>query len=568
VRQLARVLARRGLVDPLREAVCHPDADVRRVVVDALAAAPPEDGAALIAPALDDPDADLRLAALTAWRGEGEDRIWFDPEALRVRLGDPDVRVRAAAARALGADGEPTLARMARDADPPTAIAALGSLPASLVDAALERVDDPEPRVRAAAIEGLARIARPVPLDVDRLIQELAHPETAVRRAAVSAVATRHEPEAGKVLARALADPSREVRLAAARELAALGRHGVGLALGALDDRPLWTAEAALLAVAWSGTPLLQTILVDQFRLRARQAWNAFRACHALPAGDDLGSRFLRAAYEDALRENRKLAFRILELMGDAPVVRTVEKVLLFGSGRLRAEALEVLSHLGDREGAHYLVMTLEHVYLRESGSVDDVTAQGTPDLERIFREAVRAIDRWIRVASTAPVERGMEAIMERLLALRNVPLFSEMSLDQLEAINTLLVEQEFVSGELIFREGDPGTDLFLVMRGSVDIVQSHGTEHAIRLAHLGEGFHFGEIAVLDEAPRTASGVAAEDCTLLALSGDRFKELIYDMPELAFAIFRVLTSQVRRADERLSKIVRGDLARTLTRRSD
>jgi CRP-like cAMP-binding protein len=146
---------------------------------------------------------------------------------------------------------------------------------------------------------------------------------------------------------------------------------------------------------------------------------------------------------------------------------------------------------------------------------------------------------------------------MERLLALRNVSLFSEMSLDQLEVINGLMVESQFVSGEVIFWEGDPGRELYLITEGAVDIVKDHGTDRAVHLARLDAGSCVGEIAVLDESPRTATAVAAEDCTLLGLGGDRFKELIYDMPELAFAIFGVLTGHLRRSDERLQEAILG-----------
>ena len=557
-RQLARLLARRRVLDPLM-ALSHEQTAVRRAAVEALSECPEEAPAALAA-SLQDPDAEVRLVVVRAWRERATDGGETEqPDLLRALLTDPDPRVRAEAARCLGDDGESVRVGMVLAADPATAEAALRTLPPARVSLALKRVDDNDPRIRAAALEALSHIDGPAPLDLSRLRSEFEHSDTAVRCAAVAALATRPEPEAETTLASALADPAREVRRSAALHLARLGERGVELATSALETQPTWAAEAAFLAIARSGSSNAHPVLISQLRLHARQAWIALRALGTLPVNGDLPSRFLRAAYEDALVQNRKLAFRILELLEDATVVRTVEKVLLFESGRLRGEALEVLSHLGDREAASLLVMTLEEAIRVGTPHGGGVESGGWEDLHEILAEARRALNRWIRIAGAAYDDRAarVEANMERLLALRNVSLFSEMSLDQLEVINGLMVESQFVSGEVIFWEGDPGRELYLITEGAVDIVKDHGTDRAVHLARLDAGSCVGEIAVLDESPRTATAVAAEDCTLLGLGGDRFKELIYDMPELAFAIFGVLTGHLRRSDERLQEAILG-----------
>jgi HEAT repeat protein len=558
-RQLARLLARRRVLDPLVGALSHDRSAVRRAAAEALSECP-EEAAAALAASRNDPDAEVRLLVVRAWperaaEGEGNQPL----EWLRPLLADPDPRVRAEAARHLGSDGESVLARMALAADPAIAESALRTLPPALVSLAVRRADDNDPRIRAAALQALSQVGGPAPLDLSRLLREFAHSDAAVRCAAVAALSTRPEPEAETALASALGDPAREVRHSAALQVARLGERGVELATAALETQPIWAAEAAFLAIAQSGASNARPTLASQLRLRALQAWTAFRALKVLPVNGDLPARFLRAAYEDALIQNRKLAFRILELLADATVVRTVEKVLLFGSGRLRAEALEVLSHLGDREAAHLLVLTLEQTTHAGTPDPSSLEREGPEPLEEVLAEARRALNRWIRIAGAAYDDRAarMEANMERLLALRNVSLFSQMSLDQLEAVNGLLIESQFVSGEVVFWEGDPGKELYLITEGAVDVVKDHGTDRAVQLAQLGVGSCVGEIAVVDQSPRTATAVAAEDSTLLALGGDRFKELIYDMPELAFAIFGVLTDHLRRSDARLQAAVLG-----------
>ena len=143
---------------------------------------------------------------------------------------------------------------------------------------------------------------------------------------------------------------------------------------------------------------------------------------------------------------------------------------------------------------------------------------------------------------------------MERLLQLRRVPLFSPLTLDQLEAIDQILSEERYLKDEIIFREGEIGSDLFVLVHGEVDVIKNHGTDAALRLSTLAPVSSVGEMAVLSDAPRSATVVAAKDTSLLKLQGDRLKELIYQMPEICFDFFRVLTTRLREADERFASL--------------
>ena len=141
---------------------------------------------------------------------------------------------------------------------------------------------------------------------------------------------------------------------------------------------------------------------------------------------------------------------------------------------------------------------------------------------------------------------------MERLLALKQVPLFATLSLDQLEAVHQITRETSFLPGEVIMREGDPGGELYLLLEGSVRVWKNHGTPHATPLSTLAAVTYFGEMAILDDEPRSATVIAAERARLLSLEGRSLKDLVHQMPEIAFEIFRVLTSRVRAAEKRLA----------------
>jgi hypothetical protein len=238
------------------------------------------------------------------------------------------------------------------------------------------------------------------------------------------------------------------------------------------------------------------------------------------------------------------------------------------GPYRERADALEVLSNLAERETSGRFALLLE------TGSFDDkLGATGyfvlpPRSFEDVLHNARESEDRWLRRAarafpdSTNPhQERGgspgdpdltepekEERDMERLLALRNVPIFAKLSLDRLEAIQQLMGEAEYMSGEAIVREGDSGRELFVLLEGEVETYLSYGSTNQRLLNTLTPVGYFGEIAVLDDAPRSATVVASKDSRLLTLAGEPFKELVLQTPEISFEIFRVLIKRMRSAE--------------------
>ena len=144
---------------------------------------------------------------------------------------------------------------------------------------------------------------------------------------------------------------------------------------------------------------------------------------------------------------------------------------------------------------------------------------------------------------------------MERLLYLRQVPLFGQLSLDQLEAINQILSEAHYVKGEVICREGEIGRELYVLVEGEVDVFKRYDTDHPVRLATQSPIGCFGEMAVLCDEPRSATVVASQDARILTLHDSRVKELIFEMPEIAFDFFRVLTTRLNTANRRFEELV-------------
>jgi CRP-like cAMP-binding protein len=109
---------------------------------------------------------------------------------------------------------------------------------------------------------------------------------------------------------------------------------------------------------------------------------------------------------------------------------------------------------------------------------------------------------------------------------------------------------RRFSAGDVIFHEGDLGTEMYIVQEGQVEILRSN-SEGAKRLALLEKGDFFGEMSILDELPRTATAVAVSDARLVEINGATFDEMLRAIPEIAIRIMRKLSLRVRHADERL-----------------
>ncbi|MFB3922725.1 MAG: Npt1/Npt2 family nucleotide transporter [Terriglobia bacterium] len=133
---------------------------------------------------------------------------------------------------------------------------------------------------------------------------------------------------------------------------------------------------------------------------------------------------------------------------------------------------------------------------------------------------------------------------VEKVLFLKSAPLFSAVEGEELAALADIALEHTYEAGEIIFEEGQAPHHLYVVVQGKVEVfLRVDSTERP--LAFLGEKECFGEMAILDDQPRSASVRAAEPTTVLKIDRDSFRELILERPNIAFAIFRILSGRLR-----------------------
>lgn len=551
--RLLPTLAERGIAEPLLAGVRHPHPSVREACIRQLSSLPDaEDGLPLRREALGDPDARVRLAAVEGLADAGD----LMRETGAAVLHDPDPRVRAAAAVRHGSEGVLVLRDMLGASDASVAAAALAVAPAELAPEVLARSEDSEPRVQAAALERTLGIDAQRELAADVLASALRAPDPGVRRAAVALAAARDTPGLTAV-AHALADPAAQVRAAAAEALGALGEPGLQAATPYLRDgrEPAVNGALRVVALAAAGDRRAD-LLRRELAHHVREMWYCLIAFQGLPQDGGTAQAFLRLAFSDAMLRHRRLAFEALGLLENQRIVRKVDRALRSQAQRTRADALEVLSNLGDRESTQLLVLVHETAPLTERRTRAEEVIRVPGEPSGILREAIRSESRWIRDAAAA-IEPGLgdtpldEDFMERLLALRKVPLLANLTLDQLEAVHQLAEEATFVPGEIVMREGEPGNELYILLEGALDVMLGWETPEASRLGEIHPVNYVGEMAILDDAPRSATIVATEPSRLLSLDGESLKDLILQMPEIAFEILRVLTGRVRVAERRL-----------------
>src|SRR5687768_14713298 len=135
---------------------------------------------------------------------------------------------------------------------------------------------------------------------------------------------------------------------------------------------------------------------------------------------------------------------------------------------------------------------------------------------------------------------------------LRSIPLFEGLSEEDLEALSQALETRSFKAGEMIFAMGDTGSAMYIVDSGDVNIHLPGDRSRRISLKDLQRGEYFGELALFDEKPRSASAVATTDTVLLELQRSTLEDYLDRRPRAAMGILRTMGERLRETNTLLS----------------
>lgn len=150
---------------------------------------------------------------------------------------------------------------------------------------------------------------------------------------------------------------------------------------------------------------------------------------------------------------------------------------------------------------------------------------------------------------------------------LENIPLFSVLAKEELDVISRLAVTRNYPKNSVIINEGDHTDSLYVILSGKVKIFLTDDQQKEVIVAIQREGDYFGELALLDEAPRSASVMTMEPCSLLIVSRNAFERHLASDPKLAISLMRGLAARLRATTENVKSLalldVYGRIARTL-----
>lgn len=139
---------------------------------------------------------------------------------------------------------------------------------------------------------------------------------------------------------------------------------------------------------------------------------------------------------------------------------------------------------------------------------------------------------------------------------LAKVPLFEGLTPAALELVAAVVSEEHHALGTVVFSHGDVGDNLYIILRGRVRISRQIAGMGEEALAILNPGAIFGEMALLDDTPRSADARVHESCDLLVLSRDAFEDLLFLHKDLAYEVLwsmvRILSARLRATTDKLT----------------
>ncbi|HYS52496.1 MAG TPA: DUF1003 domain-containing protein [Thermoanaerobaculia bacterium] len=143
---------------------------------------------------------------------------------------------------------------------------------------------------------------------------------------------------------------------------------------------------------------------------------------------------------------------------------------------------------------------------------------------------------------------------MTRQELLAHIPLFESLTPQDLDALSKRLEQTDYAEGDVIFKQGDEGSSLFVIDEGAVEISYGEGRGRVV-LATLFNGQYFGELSLFDGAPRSATATATKQSRLIRLDRDDLVDFVNKNPSAALRIIAEMSERLRQTNELMSRQV-------------
>jgi len=509
-------------------------------------------------------------------------------EAILHLLDDPEEQVREEALAVLprlDAIASPTLIAKIYNLvtnDPSLAVqtkAIIALVKLGVVDEALTyltpRLTSEDSRLCISALETVAEIAQYLnhSFDIKPILNSLEDASAATRTAAISALGSLKDESISKKLIKYLTDADEGVRKAAADTLRHRSNESRALVLE-LFESDNSAVDSALDALA-PGNPESLAPLREYAKRETIHTRTLRNHAASLPASGRAAG-FLRhyLHLQASLCEERLI--KIVGLFGDTRTMELVRRSMNGTNIENRAAALEALDTIGDKQLAKNVVTLLEeepqpfdpsdviaillksaNPWLRILG-ICSISELGLREFIPLLHQLKSGSDPLLREAALGALTQfGEEKIMdtlktvsvlERILLLREIPIFADLSPEDLKLVAETAREEWYPQNTVIFHQGDEGNMMFVIVAGLLHVIKSeNGTERV--LAQRSSGDFLGEMAIIESAPRSATLRAQTDVRVLAIDGETFKGILRERPDVSFAVLRSISRRLREMAE-------------------
>ena len=142
--------------------------------------------------------------------------------------------------------------------------------------------------------------------------------------------------------------------------------------------------------------------------------------------------------------------------------------------------------------------------------------------------------------------------LVDKILHLKNIEIFSDLSINELAAVAAATEEAAFDAGQPVFNEGERGDTLYLVLDGDVAVIKDCDTKREIELDIIGAGDYFGEMALFGDETRSATIRVKKPSRFLTLRKHELQEIVREYPQIALHVCRVLSMRIRRLHGKIS----------------
>jgi len=155
---------------------------------------------------------------------------------------------------------------------------------------------------------------------------------------------------------------------------------------------------------------------------------------------------------------------------------------------------------------------------------------------------------------------------------LRSIPLFSELTDEEIKKISETSVAQVYKKDNMVLIEEEVGSTMFIILNGRVKISRISDEGREVILSILVDGDFFGEMSILDGQTRSANAVTLEDTELLIVRRENFLRMLHDHPQIAINLLKELAHRLRRSDSQIKSLslqnALGRVASTILRIAD